>query len=37
LLIMRPWTLNLDYKTFPFLHFGTLLAYPPNFYLISKH
>jgi hypothetical protein len=36
LLLMRPWTLNLDYKTFPFLYFGILLAYPPNFYWISK-
>jgi hypothetical protein len=29
---MRPWALNLDYTTFPFLHFGILSAYPPNFY-----
>jgi hypothetical protein len=32
LLLMRPWALNLDYTTFPFLHFGTLQAIPPNFY-----
>jgi hypothetical protein len=24
LLLMRPWALNLDYTTFPFLHFGKL-------------
>jgi hypothetical protein len=24
LLLMRPWALNLDYTTFPFLHFGIL-------------
>jgi hypothetical protein len=24
LLLMRPWALNLDYMTFPFLHFGIL-------------
>jgi hypothetical protein len=29
---MRPWTLNVDYTTFPFLYFGILLAYLPNFY-----
>jgi hypothetical protein len=29
---MKPWALNLDYTTFPFLHFGILWAYPPNFY-----
>jgi hypothetical protein len=29
---MRPWALNLDYTTFPFLHFGILQAYPPNLY-----
>jgi hypothetical protein len=29
---MRPWALNLDYTTFPFLHFGKLYAYPHNFY-----
>jgi hypothetical protein len=22
--VMRPWALNLDYATFPFLHFGIL-------------
>jgi hypothetical protein len=37
LLLMRPWPLNLDYTAFPFLHFGKLYAYPPNFYWISKH
>jgi hypothetical protein len=24
LLLMRPWALNLDYTTFPFLYFGIL-------------
>jgi hypothetical protein len=24
LLLMRPWASNLDYTTFPFLHFGIL-------------
>jgi hypothetical protein len=37
LLLMRPWALNLDYTTFPFLRFNILLAYPLNFYWISKH
>jgi hypothetical protein len=37
LFLIRPWTLNLDYTTFPFLYFGMLWAYPPNFYWISKH
>jgi hypothetical protein len=37
LLLMRPRALILDYKTFPFLHFGILDAIPPNFYWISKH
>jgi hypothetical protein len=37
LLLMRPWSLNLDYTTFPFLYFGIWLAYPPNFYWISKY
>jgi hypothetical protein len=32
LFLMRPWALNLDYTTFPFLRFGILWAYPPNFY-----
>jgi hypothetical protein len=32
LLLMQPWILNLAYTTFPFLHFGKLKAYPPNFY-----
>jgi hypothetical protein len=32
LLLMRPWALNLDYTIFPFLHFGILEAYLPNFY-----
>jgi hypothetical protein len=36
-LLLRPWALNLDYTTFPFLHFGILLAYLPNFCWISKH
>jgi hypothetical protein len=30
-------TLGFDYTTFPFLHFGILYAYPPNFYWISKY
>jgi hypothetical protein len=32
LLLLRPWTLNLDDTIFLFLYFGILLAYPSNFY-----
>jgi hypothetical protein len=37
LLLMRHWILNLHYKTFPFIYFGKIQAYPPNYYWISKH
>jgi hypothetical protein len=31
-LLKKPWALNLDNTTIPFLHFGILQAYPPKFY-----
>ena len=37
LLLIKPWTLNFDYKNFSSLYFGILQAYPPNFYWILNH